>query len=110
MTIFWMLPERFRIDVNADESTVVGTVHVHPHLFERLGTYQDPLFEENWDEGKKLLNEQFRKIETGGYVFDPYERSFTTAVAQIQRGGSAVVRTQNGRLKWYMRSPERGPR
>jgi hypothetical protein len=49
MTIFWMLPERFRIDVNADESTVVRTVHVHPHLFERLGTYQDPLFEENWD-------------------------------------------------------------
>jgi hypothetical protein len=36
-----MLPERFRIDVNADESKVVRTVHVHAHLFERLGTYQD---------------------------------------------------------------------
>jgi hypothetical protein len=87
-----MLPERFRIDVRQDGSSVVRTVHVLAYGFERLGRYQDPWFDENWEEGKKLLNTQFRETEFGGYVFDPYQRSFTTAVAQIESGGSAVVR------------------
>jgi len=87
-----MLPERFRIDVREDESTVVRTVHVLAYGFERFGNYQDPLFDENWEEGRKVFNDQFRELETGGYAFDPYQRSFTSAVAQIERGGSAVVR------------------
>jgi hypothetical protein len=85
-----MLPERFRITVDAAGYSTVSPLLAQTNGFEYFGDYMDPSFVEK-PEARELL-ENATTRDSRGFFFDPYGVSVILAIQQVRIGGSAVVR------------------